>query len=260
MRKNQFNLRNIISALLLLYLLSFSHLTANCITNTPRDRYPLLVLLETNPWLWVINADSPSFALYSDGTVIYTKVKRWKSIKYFSVKLDSVQLQNFFNELNLEELYDLEGFYNISKNYSDQPNNYLMFLYGNGLKVSRIYADLRYDTVARNKSPKSFIKIFDKITNISFENSKEWIPDKVEIMLQNTAMGNELLDWPKTWPDLNSPDTKKYNEMYSIFLDSKYFNEFNKMRDEGKGFLINGKPLISFIRYPFPEEDLWMGK
>lgn len=31
---------------------------------------PLIVLLEANPWLMAIGSDSPSFALYDDGTAI----------------------------------------------------------------------------------------------------------------------------------------------------------------------------------------------
>src|SRR4051812_42503271 len=32
---------------------------------------PLLVVVENNPWLSLVGADSPKFALYDDGTVIY---------------------------------------------------------------------------------------------------------------------------------------------------------------------------------------------
>ena len=50
---------------------------------------PLIVLIERDPWLMVIGSDSPSFALYDDGTLIYLKTFESGKKEYFYVSLDN---------------------------------------------------------------------------------------------------------------------------------------------------------------------------
>lgn len=42
---------------------------------------PLIVLVETDPWLMAIGSDSPRFALYDDGLVIYRHEREYRSVR-----------------------------------------------------------------------------------------------------------------------------------------------------------------------------------
>ena len=59
------------------------------------DLKPIIVLIERDPWLMVIGSDSPTFALYSDGTLIYFN----KGKGYFSIKLNKNKLQEYIPDI-----------------------------------------------------------------------------------------------------------------------------------------------------------------
>lgn len=61
-----------------------------------QDEYgvPYVVLTVTDPWLMVIGSDVPTIAIYERGDVIYKNPDG-----YFTVKLDSTQLDALWNQL-----------------------------------------------------------------------------------------------------------------------------------------------------------------
>jgi hypothetical protein len=244
-------------------------LTAFILTNTSvfcqinlsnRNKLPILVLIETNPQIYVTGYETPAFAFYTDGTVIYSKQESIEKINYFSVKLDSTQLSTLVNELNLSELQTLEEFYNVSSDPADQQNNILFFYKGDSLKASRVYGDLVNDMGARELTPKSFLRVYDKITNIDLENSKIWMPQYIELVITPYESTKDPKDWPDDFPDLESPNTVRHGDLYSLYIDISKYEKFKILqndRKKGHGFLISDKKWKVTVRYPFPEEDIW---
>lgn len=64
------------------------------------------------------------------------------------------------------------------------------------------------------------------------------------------------LKWPKEWGDMNSPTTvKRSQDLYSLYLDKKYFDDFRKLLSKLKqkqAVEISGEKYSITYRLPFP--------
>jgi hypothetical protein len=90
---------------------------------TPATAAPVVVLIERNPWLMVFGSDSPTFALYDDGAVIYADPARKA---YVSARLSKAEASALLQDLALTKLVGLDANYSTS-DWSDQPTNELTF-------------------------------------------------------------------------------------------------------------------------------------
>ena len=74
----------------------------------PNNRLPLVVLIETNPWLWVLGSDSPIFALYDDGLVIFTKKEgAFYPATYYSAVLSKSGVDSLVSSFYLSSIDSL---------------------------------------------------------------------------------------------------------------------------------------------------------
>lgn len=221
----------------------------------PRKLKPLIILVETNPWLEVIGSDSPSFALYEKGEVIFLR----QDSGYLSVRLDENERKSLIDSLSLgKKFYELHDYYEVFRR-TDQPTTMLYVRDEDKTKKIAVYGRIRGDAPARSKTPQAFLKVFDKL--VSYQNSRAtpWMPEKIEVMVWPFDHSRaEPLPWPKSWPDVNDPTTKRMSQQgYSIYLDSRYFDDLRRLLatlKEGQAVLINGKKWAISYRFPFPHE------
>ncbi len=82
-----------------------------------------LFMVITDPWAQIIGGDSPRFALYDDGTVIFRAVEE-KGAPFYTAKLTSEE-QSSLLKLT-EPLSDLKKWYQI-KWATDQPTNMIWY-------------------------------------------------------------------------------------------------------------------------------------
>ncbi len=217
--------------------------------------HPLIVLLTSDPWLPVVGSDSPAFALYSDGTAIF----RAKA-GFASTKLDQNQQADLVAVFSNPELAALAGGYDAAS-ATDQPENTLL-VYGNKepFYIS-VYGSLDEESV-REKLPKTIIKAFDHLRGFRPSIAQAWWPDKVEVMIWPYEYApDRSIVWPKRWPGLNDPVTRKRGASYSLFISSTELpalRTFLASRKEKGAIEIDGKKFSARIRLPFPHETLWM--
>lgn len=215
-----------------------------------------VVLIERNPWLMVIGSDTPTFALYDTGQVIY-KVRDRDSVKTYEAHLDAAESSKFIEGLELSD-----SFYNLPNqivvsSWTDQPDNFLLIDITKQ-KTVNVYGNLRRTTemTRDKKAPIEFMRVYEKLINFSHKSAKEWQPKVIEVMLWDFDYAKNKIAWPKTLPDLNSATTKKFNDgAYSVFIESGQFEEFKKFYQlvaEKTAVLINGKKMAISYRYPFP--------
>ena len=252
--------------LLLLLFLSLNFVSHNLGKIVAEESYltigeeygkPLLVLLETNPWLMVIGSDSPSFVLYDSGKLIYTIIEN-NNLKRHLTVLSQDEMKDFIEYLTIDKsIYDLEDFIE-SSTWTDQP---FTIIYLDIVKTKKIvvYGSIARNPEARNNTPFAFIQLYDKIKNYTNENSVEWIPPKIEIMFWDYDYAPNKRDWIDGFPDLNSPSTINHgNDFYSVFIDgNKYEILVNYLRNMGEreAVEINGKKMAISYRIPFPNID-----
>lgn len=220
-----------------------------------RIPHPLIVLLTSDPWLQVVGSDSPAFVLYSDGTAIF----RTKA-GFASTKLNQNQQADLVAVFTNPELAALAGGYDAAS-ATDQPENTIL-VYGNEepFYIS-VYGSLDEESV-REKVPTAITKAFDQLRSFRPSIAQAWRPDKVEVMIWPYEYApDRSIVWPKRWPGLNDPVTRKRGDSYSLFISSTELpalRTFLASRKEKGAIEINGKKFAASIRLPFPHEALWM--
>ncbi len=188
---------------------------------------PIVALIETDPWLMVIGSDVPTFALYENGQIIYKKVvdKRWK---YYEVINNRETTQKIIKSLGITDSLMKQEDYMEASDWTDQPTNIMLLNFDTVRQIS-VYGRLRnVKDEARQKTPKDFLTVFDNIIKFETDSAKEWLPDTFEVMATKYSHSPERpLKWNSEWSDIKSPATKKRGDnLYSIYLDKKFFEEF----------------------------------
>jgi hypothetical protein len=245
----------------------------------PESKKIQVVLYRLDPWLNTIGSDSPVFALYSDGTVIYCKTD---STTYepscFSATLTAEQAMRMYSDLGA--LSNDSG-YSLN-DASDQPRNLLIWLQPDGSNKSvLVEGDLVRDTTAnttaktlvgnfyisnpaleQNTSSKSellripghVLKIFRELLSFEAKDAKPWLPIYIELLLKpGGAPGG--FEWPHDWPDLQDKFTKQRKaDNYSVFLKSEHFAELKVLMTKTPFARINGRSWSVDCRFPFPQE------
>lgn len=217
---------------------------------------PIVVLVETNPWLMVIGSDVPTFALYENGQIIYKKVvnKKWK---YFEVSNDRETTQKIIKSFGITDSLMNQPDYIEASNWTDQPTNILLLNFDTLRQIS-VYGSLAEKKgEARKNTPKDFVTVYDNIKKFESKKAQDWLPDNIEIMLTDYSHSpKEPKKWPENWSNLESESTVKRSEsLYSLYLPKESFEDFIKLISglkEKQAVEINGKKFSVSYRLPFP--------
>ena len=217
--------------------------------------YPIIVMLSANPRLSVVGSDSPTFALYSDGTAIFQTKDA-----FHSARLSRDEQDEIIRVFESPDLVALAGGYEASDS-TDQPDNSLLFYGSKTPLYISVYGHL-HDKEVRAKLPKTVVAAFDRLRDFQPSNTQAWLPSKVEVMAwpYENAPDRSII-WPERWPDFKATSTRKRGDSYSIFVASTELPALEKFlasRSERGAVEINGKRLSTSIRLPFPHESLWM--
>jgi hypothetical protein len=225
------------------------------------ERKPLVLLYEYNPWAMVLGSDSPAFALYDDGLLIFIASNSEGRAEYVSHVLSETELADFMAALPVKQFYELRPDYELDS-MTDQPTNVITVWDKERWKTVRVYGNLQ--RAGRDGDPQAFIEIYGKLKSYSDKRATRWMPERVELMIWPFENAGTPLLWPKSWPDTTHPTTKKRNSNkdsinYSIYLTPSHYESLRK-QIESKGadaLLINKRKWAFSFRFPFPNEDSW---
>jgi len=242
--------------IILIILLTFSLTFSFGQTFNEKYGQPIVVLIETDPWLMVIGSDVPTFALYENGQIIYKKVveRQWK---YFEVRNDRETTQKIIKSFGITDSLMKQQDYIEASSWTDQPTNIMLLNFDTVRQIS-VYGRLRGSkNEARQKTPKDFLTVYENIIKFEVDSAKVWLPDTFEVMATKYSYSPEKpLQWSKEWSDIKSSSTvKRSDDLYSIYLDKKYFEDFIKLlrsMKEKQAVEINGEKYSLTYRLPFP--------
>lgn len=230
----------------------------------PENPLPMVVLMEYDPWRMVIGSDSPTFALYQNGLVIYSRKNEDGEWEHASTFLTIDERDALFKEIVSPEFFELDDYYEAT-GWTDQPSNRLMVWGKDGeMKEVSVYGNLRphtdgsYDEEVRAGTPEVYWQAFDTIIHFSHEDAETWLPEKFEVMLwpYDTSSGAK---WPKNWPDLDDETTQKRGEdSYSVYVDIAELDTYFALSDSAVE--LDGRRWAYALRFPFPTEFVWMGR
>ena len=237
---------------------------ASCRTKPNGAGDPLFVLKGQNPWRTVLGSESPTFALYDDGSVIYQRESGFKS-----VQLGSEELRRLVTALGLAELPKFAKHYEVAP-YTD-ANTHIFYVF-NGAKISviSVYGELRVRAVEMDGKPvdklvtmvpEPLAAAYEKANAFDHPKARGWLPDKIEVFVWPYEYAPEpSIHWPKSWPGLNDPTTSRSGENYRLYVpaaDLPALERFLATQREKGAVEIDGKKWAASLRYPFPKEQLW---
>ncbi len=228
------------------------------------DRAAVVLLYEYNPWAMVVGSDSPAFALYDDGLLIFTRANQQGKPEYASLTLSEKELTEFLAALPVKQFNELRHEYELDLR-TDQPTTVLSVGDRTGLKSVRVYGNLQRST--KPDDPPAFMEIYRKLKSFADARAARWMPEKVELMIWPYESASEPLAWPKSWPDTAHPTTKKRGASkdsinYSLYLTEPQYESLLKRieRESADALLINRRKWAFSFRFPFPNEDSWRKK
>jgi len=235
---------------------------------------PVLVVLEQNPWLMVIGSDSPTFALYDDGSVIWLRDKSTEDKPFSRGMTPNASVA--FKDIMPYDLAKLADHYELSS-WSDQPTTVIwtpkkkITIYGRWRDTPRSAAesDPRLQEIAKRDKkmwdslpPELRASLF-RIDEQRKRDGDAWLPQRVEVMLWPYEYApEESTAWPKEWPGLSAPGTAlRGKDSYSVYLPAGELSALRELlakRKQRGALLIEGKKMAVSFRFPFPREELWM--
>lgn len=250
--------RNVLITVSLAMLVGKDSVMAQSSPDRTFENWPRIMLFSTNPWLQVIGSDSPSFALYENGLVIFRA--QTEGALFLSARLCPEDTTELFKRLRPDpDFFKLPDHIVADQSKTDQPTNVISFRCGNSFKSVRVYGNLRDNQSVRTAAPKSFVDLFDRVTSYSNEQATPWQPDFIEVMLwpfENSAL--IPVPWPSQWPGLQDFRTKRRGaDSYSVYLPSEHFPELKKLlrsMNSGQSIRLEGRKWAISIRLPFPHE------
>ena len=235
---------------------------------------PVLVVLERNPWLMVIGSDSPTFALYDDGSVIWLRDKPTKDEPFSRGTTASASAA--LKEVIPYDLAKLADHYELTS-WTDQPTTVIwtskkrISIYGRWRDTPRPAAESNpqlKEIAERDKKmwdslPSELRATLLRIDDQRKQEGAAWLPDRVEVMLWPYEYApEESIVWPKTWSGLAATSTvRRGSDSYSVFLPAvelAALRDFLAKRRQRGAVLIDGKKMSASFRFPFPREELWM--
>jgi hypothetical protein len=219
----------------------------------PTDRVrPLIVLVETEPWLMVIGSDSPRFALYSDGLVIYRHGR-----EYRSVRLSDEERRALLASLDVESLACFTGFHGNTA-ATDQPYHNLFLGRGGSLSLVSVYG-AQFD---RSAVPQALAAVHARLAAFDHPGAQTWLPERIEVMIWPYEYAPDAsIEWPADWPGLDSEHAVRRGDGYSIFVPGAELARlvaFLGTRRERGAVRIGGHKWAAGLRFPFPVERMWM--
>lgn len=239
-------------------------LAAKALETFEEERAAVVLLYEYNPWRMVIGSDSPSFALYDDGLLIYTRTNHEGRPEYASLTLSEKELNEFLSSLPVKEFNELRHEYELDLR-TDQPTTVLSIGDKTGFKTVHVYGNPQRSIQASD--PQAFMLIYQKLKSFADARAERWLPEKIELMLWPYDNAGDPLPWPKSWPDTTHPTTKKKGTSkdsinYSIFLTEAQYESLLKRveQESADALLINNRNWAFSFRFPFPNEESWRKK
>ncbi|MCB2088813.1 MAG: hypothetical protein R3E18_13320 [Sphingomonadaceae bacterium] len=215
---------------------------------------PEIVLLESDPWGMVIGSESPRFALYSDGQVIYRTDDGFRSVRLKEAELLSIK--NSLSKVDSPKFY---GEYDVAE-ATDQPDNSLL-IYGDPPVFLSVYGSLD-DQQVTSRLPAAVAEAFNTIRAFKSARSEPWMPAQIEVMIWPYDYAPEpSIHWNEEWPDLSAPSTIQRGDSYSLFLPSSELGaleSFLALKNPRGAVEINDRKWAASYRIPFPQERLWM--
>lgn len=230
---------------------------------------PLVVMLVSDPWIWVIGSDTPKFVLYDDGQVIQLVKESERQAAYFWKQLPQPELVQLLGKIKACGPFPKKADRVVLTEATDMPETSIFVDLEGGRYVRSVYG-LSWggegNVPGRNRAvkvPKEVNALVKLLSQMTIPGMQKWVPRYVEAMVWPYEYAPEAsIHWPKAWPGLSSDKAIKRQGSYSIFLpgsEMERISAFLSRRKEKGAVEIDGRKWAVSIRNVFPGEPVWRG-
>ena len=233
---------------------------------------PIVVWVQTDPWLDVLYSDTPNLAIYETGEVVYLDRSR-SGNGYRRVVLTPERFKKIRRDiLALGKFPTWRCNYNVKPNVTDQPTTILFIRFGEIYARTKVYGlttpgtRLRADNVAKpdrgaDALPEGLTALHRYLASLRFQGSTAWVPKYWEVMLWPYEYApQESIHWPTDWPNFASAMSRQHGELHSVFLPGAKLHalqEFLKTRKPKGAVELDGRKWAIAYRPVFPGEPKW---
>ena len=231
--------------------------------------------------MMVRGTDSPTFALYEDGRVIFctsyaphTVGTAWeKESAYATFVLDEAARKKLLGSALGDDpgaFAKLDATYTLSTSTDQTTSTVHVWVGGERHSVS-VYGQMRDRSGdARKAAPVAFLAAFDAAAGYAEPAAVAWNPTQLEVMFTDFSYAKwEPVKWPEDWPGLDDPTTRKFrDDYYWIHLDAKHHDRLlallrgleRHFGEASQAVELGKRNWGVDFRRPFPAEELWMNK
>ncbi|MCB1864905.1 MAG: hypothetical protein KDG50_05705 [Chromatiales bacterium] len=234
---------------------------------------PVIVWIQTSPWASVIGADSPRLAIYEDGTVIRQDVRNGDESNFRQSRLPPERLGQILGAIrSLGDFSVVRRHYNLAPSISDAPKTrFYLDLDGQPL-ISTVEGLVAGHAPRRAVSPlfrgphpaeppEVLLALHEYLQGLRFDDESDWVPDYIEVIVWPYDHAPDTsIRWPPNWPGLDSPQTIRLRDGYSIFLKGAQIANLEAFlatrKPKGAVEIAHRKFAVSW-RPVFPRQRTW---
>jgi hypothetical protein len=223
---------------------------------------PQLVLFENGPWLTRIRGDAaaptidgetPIFALYDDGLVLYLERLADLRVAYRQVRLSRAAVaEQVIDAALFEALFtQLERYYNAAEGQQARTVSTLFVHALPRTKRIRVDGNLRTSTIAFTRVPRALIALILRLADFRVPDAAPWMPQAVELTFTPVGAAASVLDW--TLPTSADPRAP-------LVLTAAQYNTL-RARVHGRAnaaVRLAGRTWNFRVRFVIPGEELWL--
>ncbi len=165
---------------------------------------PLVVLLVSDPWIWVVGSDTPRFVLYEDGQVIQLVKESDRQATYYWKQLPRPDLLQLLARVKACGPFPKKADRVVLTEATDMPETSL-FVELEGIRYVRSVYGLSWggegDVPGRNRAvkiPKEVYALEKLLSHMTIPGMQKWVPSYVEAMVWPYEYAPEAsIHWPK---------------------------------------------------------------
>jgi hypothetical protein len=217
---------------------------------------PLVLLTEYNPWAMVIGSDTPTFALYTDGTVIYWQGDRTTG-KYVVAHLTRALVSRWLEATHLDNADQFKSCYSIFEG-TDAPTNVLVVKTIQGFKSIEVYGTIRHlENMPERNLPAALQTALKMLLGYDAEQATPWQPPYFEAVIWPFTYAKSTARWPSNFPGISDTNTQRTRSGYRLFLpisDLDQYKAFIATIKPTQAVLLDATKWAVSARFHFPHE------
>lgn len=212
---------------------------------------PIVLWTGSDPWLHVIGADSPSFALYESGRVIYRDPESQDGPRWLTVVLDHGQVAEFIDALDVDGFLELDGYIELA-GATDQPTDRFIIQTEGCIAAVSAYGLNGYGA---EPAPEALERVHAAISGFRHADAVEWQPSTYEVTLSLSDRSAQF-DWADEWPGLDHPAAwARRDDAFSLYFSPDHHAALLKILEDGPRYAeLDERVWQVNFRIPFPHE------